>query len=158
MYYISIFIHIIAASIWLGGMVFFALVLIPAIKNHPEKALLIHNTGIKFRAVGWPVLILILITGLYNMHMRQIEFSWIGLTDNRFGRMLLYKLIIFTTTVLISAIHDFYIGTKATQLWMKGNNEKTSTNLRAWARWAGRLNLLLALVAAGIGVAFVRGF
>lgn len=157
MYFISVFIHIIAATIWIGGMIFFVIVLLPAIKNHPEKAMLIHTVGLKFRMIGWPVLFLLLITGLYNMNVRQIGFSLQELTDNKYGRMILYKLAIFLTTVVISAIHDFYIGTKATELWMKNNNESDPGRFRALARWAGRINLLLALAAAGIGIAFVRG-
>ncbi|MBL7892893.1 MAG: CopD family protein [Bacteroidia bacterium] len=157
MYFTSVFIHIIAAAIWIGGMIFFAIVLLPAIKNHPEKAILIHTIGLKYRLLGWPVLSLLLITGLYNMYLRQVELSWIGLTDSNSGRLILYKLLIFLITVVISAIHDFYIGTKATEIWMKNNSENDPGRFRAFARWAGRVNLLLALIAAGIGVAFVRG-
>ncbi|MBI2272062.1 MAG: CopD family protein [Bacteroidetes bacterium] len=155
MYFTSVFIHIIAAAIWIGGMVFFAIVLLPAIRKHPEKAMLIHAVGLKFRLVGWPVLSLLLITGLYNIHIRQIPL--LELTDSKYGRLILYKLILFLTTIVISAIHDFYIGMKATEIWMTHNNENDPGGYRAFARWAGRINLLLALTAAGIGVAFVRG-
>lgn len=157
-YFITVFMHILAASIWIGGMIFLALVLLPSIKNHPDKALLIHTAGLKFRTIGWVVLAVLLVTGLLNMHFRQVEFSWEGLTGNSFGRMVFYKLLIFTVTVLISVFHDFYIGTTATRLWMNKTNEKQIQKFRLWARWAGRINLILALIAAGIGIALVRGF
>lgn len=92
------------------------------------------------------------------MNFRQVEFSWDGLTNSAFGRMILYKLLIFFVTVLISALHDFYIGTTATRLWIDGRDSKKAENFRLLARWAGRLNLLLAVTAVGIGIALVRGF
>lgn len=156
-YFISVFLHIVAAAIWVGGMLFLPLVLLPAVKNHPEKAILIHSVGLKFRIVGWVVLFILLLSGLFNMHFRGVEFSWDGFTTSAFGRMILYKLLIFLITILISALHDFYIGTTATRLWMDGADSKKADNFRLWARWAGRINLLLALTAVGIGIALVRG-
>ena len=157
-YFISVFLHVLAAAIWIGGMIFLPLVLLPAIKKHPDKAILIHTVGLKFRAVGWIVLLILLLSGLFNMHFRQVEFSWDGLSDSAFGKMIFYKILIFFITVLISSLHDFYIGTTATRLWMQEANSKRVQNFRLWARWAGRINLLLAITAAGIGIALVRGF
>lgn len=158
LYFVSVYIHILAAIIWVGGMIFLPLILLPSIKNNPEKAALIHTVGLKLRTVGWVVLFMLFLTGLFNMYYRQVELSWNGLTNSPFGKMVLYKLILFFSTVLIGAVHDFYIGTTATRLWMQGGNEKKVHNFRLWARWAGRINLLLALLAVGIGVALARGF
>ncbi|MEW6470463.1 MAG: copper resistance protein CopD [Bacteroidota bacterium] len=158
LYFASVFLHILAAAVWVGGMIFLVLVLIPAIRKNPEKALLLHTIGLKFRTVGWVILSILLVTGLYNMHFRQVAFTWQGLTESYAGRMAGYKLLIFTVTVLISAIHDFYIGTTATRLWMDKADIQKTNRFRFWARWAGRINVLLALMAVGIGVALVRGF
>ena len=87
MYYISVLIHVIAAAIWVGGMIFLPAVLLPAIKNNTQKIQLIHTVGLKFRTVGWIVLIILLVTGLFNMYFRQVDFSREGLTVNHFGRM-----------------------------------------------------------------------
>lgn len=157
MYYISVLIHVIAAAIWVGGMIFLPAVLLPAIKNNTQKIQLIHTVGLKFRTVGWIVLIILLVTGLFNMYFRQVDFSREGLTVNHFGRMALLKLLIFIATVAISALHDFFIGTTATRLWMQNPDDKKTMNFRLWARWAGRINLLLGITAVGIGVAMVRG-
>lgn len=120
LYFISVFLHILAAAVWIGGMIFLAAVLLPSIKKHPEKAILIHSVGLKFRTVGWIVLTLLLVTGLLNTHLRQIEFSWEGLSGSRFGQLISFKLVIFAVTAIISIAHDFYIGTKATHIWDLG--------------------------------------
>ncbi|MCG3165358.1 MAG: hypothetical protein POELPBGB_01121 [Bacteroidia bacterium] len=157
MYYISVLFHVIAAAIWVGGMIFLPAVLLPAIRNNPQKIELIHTVGLKFRTIGWIVLFILLVTGLSNMYYRQVDFSWAGLTVNHFGRMVLLKLLVFTATVTISSLHDFYIGTTATRLWMQNADDKKTRNFRLWARWAGRINMLLGITAFGIGVAMVRG-
>lgn len=63
------------------------------------------------------------------------------------------KLIIFIVMLLIGAIHDFYIGEKAIEQMQNAENGK----LKLIARWSGRINLLLALTIAFLGVALSRG-
>ena len=38
--------HVICAAFWIGGMLFIPLVLVPGIKNQPNRVLLLHKTGI----------------------------------------------------------------------------------------------------------------
>jgi len=48
-YYISVWLHIIGAAFWIGGMLFLPLVLLPGIKDHPDRKKLLLATGLKFR-------------------------------------------------------------------------------------------------------------
>ena len=48
-YYISVWLHVIGVSFWIGGMLFLPLVLLPGIKNHPDRSNLLMATGLKFR-------------------------------------------------------------------------------------------------------------
>jgi hypothetical protein len=63
-------------------------------------------------------------------------------------------LILFLIVVTISAYHDFYSGPKSLQL---NPDDPKSKKLIRTARIIGELNLLLALIAAGLGVVIVRG-
>lgn len=157
-YFISVYLHILAAIIWTGGMISLALVLLPAVKDHPDRALLIHSVGIRLRTVGWIVLAVLLFTGIYNMQARQIGWNMQELTGTRAGQWVLLKLVFFTVTAVIGLMHDFYIGTKATELWMGKADPAQVTKFRQMARWAGRVNVLLALAAIGCGVALTRGY
>ena len=47
-YIITLFLHILAASFWIGGMLFLPLVLLPGIKDKPDRVELLYKTGIKF--------------------------------------------------------------------------------------------------------------
>ncbi|MEY3238419.1 MAG: hypothetical protein RI883_2520 [Bacteroidota bacterium] len=51
--------------------------------------------------------------------------------------------------LLISGVHDFYIGNKALEDLQQNQNPK----FKMIARWTGRLNLLLGLI-----IAFFRSF
>ncbi len=55
LYTISVYIHILSAMIWVGGMAFLGLVVLPAVKKPPFKRIattLIQRTGVRFRSIG----------------------------------------------------------------------------------------------------------
>lgn len=55
-YLLSVWLHIIAAMIWVGGICFLAFALVPVLHKpeHRRQALtLIQETGRRFRNVGW---------------------------------------------------------------------------------------------------------
>lgn len=153
LYYFNVFIHIICAAFWVGGMLFLPLVVLPGIKDNPERKLILYKTGITFRFYGWITLFLLLLTGILNMYFKGIPFKVSYFIDNNYGKLISYKLIIFICTIILSLIHDFFIGEKA----ISNKNEVTKNKFLSIARWSGRMMLLLGLVAVFLGVAIARG-
>jgi uncharacterized membrane protein len=49
--------HVLGAIVWIGGMLFIALVLVPVVRRlEPlERARLVQAIGLRFRTVGWIV-------------------------------------------------------------------------------------------------------
>jgi len=152
-YLISVFLHIVFATFWVGGMLFLPLVLLPSIKNNLERVQLLYDTGIKFRFYGWIALIGLVITGVTNMIFKGLPFSWEFLIHHQYGKLLGLKILFFLTMLLVSGLHDFYVGTKTIEK-IKQNKSKSIKQL---ARWTGRINLLLALSIALLGVILSRG-
>lgn len=152
-YYISLLFHIIFGAFWIGGMLFLPLVLLPSIKNHPDRVLLLQQTGIKFRFFGWIALIGLAITGILNMYFRGLPLTWNYITNSDYGKLLSIKVLLFFGMLLIGSIHDFYIGNKSIDE-MKSN---PNGNFKQLARWSGRINILLAFALAFIGIALSRG-
>lgn len=152
-YLISIYLHVIFAAFWIGGMLFLPLILLPSIKNNPERIHLLYHTGIKFRFYGWIALIGLIITGIINMFLKGIPFNLDFLIENQYGKLLGLKLLFFFTMLLVSGLHDFYVGTKT----IEQIQQNKSKNTKQLARWTGRINLLLALSIAFLGVALSRG-
>ncbi|MBI4445310.1 MAG: CopD family protein [Acidobacteria bacterium] len=161
--YVSlVWLHIVAAAVWIGGMVFFILVLIPLTRTPELKeqaAMLIHWTGGRFRNIGWTCLGLLLVTGIANL---LIRFGTETLLNPRFwqnpvAHITLTKLLLFVFIAILSAYHDFSVGPRATA-WARTNpNSTQAARLRRQASWIGRLNFLLALIAVSMGVLLVRG-
>ncbi len=152
-YFISVFIHIVCAAFWIGGMLFIPLVLLPSIKKQPNRVLLLEKTGIKFRFFGWFAIVLLLLTGILNMYFREIPFTVEFFTHSSYGKLVVVKVSLFLLMLLIGGIHDFYYGMKSINEMQKSAGKK----FKLLARWTGMLNLLLALVIAFLGMAISRG-
>ena len=152
-YLISVFVHIVFAAFWIGGMLFLPLVILPGIRDNPDRIAILYKTGITFRFYGWIALLGLLITGLLNIYLRSLPFTWVFFTQSNYGIVLSYKLLLFLGVLLVSGVHDFFIGRKALDEMQSGDNSQ----LRLVARWSGRISLLLSLVMAFLGLLLSRG-
>jgi uncharacterized membrane protein len=141
-YLISVWLHLLAAMTWVGGMVLFVLALLPFYRTRPdsEKAALLTNFGHRFRAITWVCFSILALTGPLNLWMRGVRPDdlmrpeWRG---SPFGQLVLLKLAFVLVAIVLSAFH-----------------ECASTPLRA--RWSGRLTLITALAIVWIAVLLVR--
>ena len=163
MHLFFVWLHILAAAVWIGGMVFLALVLVPVVRR-PEyrdhASRLVQHTGTRFRWVGWVCLGILAVSGFVNLDFRGI--GWAALTHagfwlSPFGRILGIKLLVVAVILGLSAWHDFGVGPRATTAWARDPASAEAARLRRLASWFGRLNLVLALVTVGLAVALVRG-
>ena len=111
-------------------------------------------TGIKFRFYGWIALIVLIITGVLNLYLKGFELTVYFFKETRYGALLSYKILLFGIVLLVSGIHDFYIGRAAIKSMQNNNPDST---LKIIARWSGRINLLLSLIIAFLGVMLSRG-
>jgi putative copper resistance protein D len=152
-YVSSVFLHIILAAFWIGGMLFLPLVILPEIKQHPDRIAILYKTGLKFRFFGWIALVGLVFTGLLNMYFRGIPFTWSFFSTSAYGMLIGWKLLVFIGIILVSSTHDFMFGRKA----LEDLQASEHTNFKFLARWSGRINLLLALVMAFLGVVLSRG-
>ena len=163
LYLLSVWLHILAAAVWIGGIVFLSLVLVPVSRNPDYRSVassIIQGTGIRFRVVGWICLSVLILSGVFNLYYRG--FGFIGffrglLGQGSFGTVLTIKLLLVSIILLISAIHDFLIGPKAMSLWQADPTSPEALRLRRLASLIGRANLILALLVVALGVVLVRG-
>ena len=149
-YYISVWLHIVGAAFWIGGMLFLPFVLLPGIKNNPDRKNLLMATGLKFRFYGYIVLAMMFITGLLNIYLRGIRFSFDFFIQTRYGQLVELKVILFVLMLTISLMHDLVVGRKAIE-------QMENQNITLIARWTGRILLLIALIMAYLGVVISRG-
>jgi hypothetical protein len=67
------------------------------------------------------------------------------------------KLLFIAAVLILSALHDFVIGPRATVLGRANPTSLETIRLRRQSAWLGRFNLLLALFIVALGVVLVRG-
>jgi len=126
------------------------MVLLPAIKDHPDRRNLLMSTGLKFRFAGYIVLTLLLITGILNMYLRGIDLSWKFLVISRYGKLVIAKLFLLLLMITLSLVHDV-------QARKRLLSEEEKIKFRIIARWTGRILLIISLAMAFIGVVLSRG-
>lgn len=164
MYQLSVYIHILSAIVWIGGMFFLTLVGVPALRPLPavERGRLLGLLAFRFRTVGWVSLGLLIITGVINTTYRGVTWELIfsgEFFQSTFGQALSYKLALVTAILVMSVVHDFVIGPISVRLL---EDPATATGprtaaLRRQASWLARLNMLFALLVVALGVVLVRG-
>lgn len=162
-YVVSVWLHIVAASLWVGGMLFLVLVLVPALRRLADRRMavqLIRDTGRQFRTVGWVTLAVLVVTGTTNLLARGMGWEILrsgAFWCSSFGAVLAFKLGVVVLILGLSAVHDFRVGPRASEALRVNPADPAALRLRALATWFGRLNLVLALVVVACGVMLVRG-
>lgn len=162
LYFFSVWLHVLAATAWIGGMAFLVLVVVPWLRRQgrAEAARLLAETGARFRSVGWACFAILLVTGTFNLWVRGIrlghftEAAWL---TSRPGLTIVAKLALFAGVLVISAVHDFSIGPRATTELARAPDSALAERLRRQASWMGRANAVLALLLVGAAVMIVRG-
>lgn len=118
MYQVNVFIHIIAACVWVGGQIFMVAVIVPALRGWtgPERARAFSAVGLQFRRVGDASLAVLVVTGIVNAYYRGVRFP--TLANSRFyqmewGQILTVKVALVVLVVVLSLIHDLRLGRRA---------------------------------------------
>jgi copper resistance protein D len=150
LYHISVWLHIIGVSFWIGGMLFLPMVLLPAIKNHPDRRNLLMETGLRFRFFGYIILTLLILTGISNMFLRGVDVSWKFMVISSYGKLVLTKLFLFLVIITVSLVHDV-------QARKRLATDEERRRFKIIALWSGRILLIVSLVMAYIGVVLSRG-
>lgn len=162
LYLVSVWVHILAATVWIGGMGFLVLVVVPWLRRggRTDAAVFLRETGERFRNVGWTCFFLLVATGTFNLWFRGVRLSsfsqpaWLA---SSFGKTVLLKLSVFVLVLSVSAVHDFVLGPRATRTIAADPRSPEAARARRHASLLGRLNVVFALVLVAAGVALVRG-
>lgn len=161
-HYGLVFVHVLAALFWLGGMFFLGLVGAPVLRTVEPAALrqrLFHELGMRFRSVGWAAIATLVITGVLLLRARGL-LHWSGVLGapafwrTTLGVMLAAKLVAVAMMVTLSLIHDFILGPAAGRA---APESARAITLRRNASLLARANALIGLVLVAAAVRLGRG-
>ena len=163
MYHLSVFIHILSAMFWIGGMLFTAAVLVPASHHRllkDRKGTLFTVIGKKFSRISWILFLILVVTGITNLLTRGYTIETLATStfwNSHFGNTLSKKLYLFATVLIMSSIHDFYAGPKAAELMDEQPENFQTKRMQKLSRWLGRANLILGLAILYYAMQLIRG-
>ncbi len=141
-------IHLICASIWVGGSIFIGIVLAPLLKKMPfsleERLDIMIKTGRRFNKIALPSLGILMITGIYNSHL-VLQRSDI-LFDTNYGQMLLIKIILVISLIIVFLVHVKIINKKTEEKIMsKKMTQKQVQKLRVKIMVLGEITVVLSI-------------
>lgn len=161
-YELAVWLHILSAAVWVGGIAFLVLIVVPWLRRGDTRqaAALLSATGHRFRTIAWICFGVFVVTGSFCLWVRGVRadnFVQIDWLRTPFGSVVVLKLGLFAVIVLISLVHDFLIGPMATKAMEQDPKSNRTHRLRRTATALGRINATLALIIVFVGVMLVRG-
>ena len=165
MYFLNVWIHILAAAVWTGGLIYTAAVVVPYALSHPveERQRILRGLGRKFRWIAWGSIVVLIITGIGNLMLRltPIKFSQIlngelfdpEKVERLIAIWLPWKLMLVIVMIALMAFHDI-TSMRAAKRY-EGSPESAPGN-RAGSR-AAALATLVAILVLYVSVRLVRG-
>jgi putative copper resistance protein D len=100
-------VHLVGASIWVGGSIFLGIVLVPVLKSHTETleemVALMVKIGRRFNKITIPAFAALIASGIYNSRLFLGEPG--AILDTTYGIILLTKVILVIGTIVTYVIH-----------------------------------------------------
>lgn len=135
---IVLWLHILGASVWIGGQATVAAV-IPALRGNPDLARVV---GRRYQVIAWPAFVLLAVTGVINVGNAGI--AWGAVFASSQGRVLITKLGFVALSGAAAALHAF--------LQAPRDARGASQHSALASATLGSLSFLAAVVAALFGV------
>ncbi len=135
-----LWLHIVAACIWIGGQVTIAAV-IPMLRDQRELA---RRVGRRYQTVAWPAFAVLIVTGLLNV--ADAGLRWSQLFDSPTGRTLVVKLAFVALSGLAAGVHAL----------LHAAPRRDAGGSAVGSAVLGSISLVAALLAALYGVAIAR--
>ena len=149
----------------MGGMLFLVMVMLPVARKAmqsgaPEALGMLQDAAKRFLPVGWAAMILLGLSGAYLASDHWgIGVKVFFTDDGRFMQILRVKTILFLLVVLLSLMHDFWLGPKILQ---KLEQARTAGEVlpqslaRKLVRMIAGINLVAAVTIMVLAVWLIR--
>lgn len=147
---LPLWLHVLSAAVWLGGLLFQSHILLPLLaRGGPEEP--VAQAVRRSRRVAWTALVLLILTGLHNLTRLPPVTSMI---ESGVLKLLALKLFLVVILLMLSAHRDFGVAARLIRVVAAGRDATPA--LRMLVR-LDRVALLLGLGLVYLGLAVSRG-
>ena len=152
-----VWLHLVAASIWVGGSIFLGVILSPMLKTITrtveERIVILIKVGRRFNYIALPSLVVLVVTGIYNSK----AFIFDALYQTNYGIILMVKIVAVVATFIAYLLHIRIMNTETEKNIIAGNASTTYVHtIRSKIIFLGRvivvLSILILLLAAFLDV------
>jgi uncharacterized membrane protein len=143
---INPWLHILAATIWVGPQIFLFVAAVPAVRSiqdAKERTRVMRMITTRFGYLAWGALIVLVITGIGNLYEEELSVD--ELFDLNFGVIFQVKMTLVVLTIALTALHSFVIGPRMLRLQESVTDESQIASMRRVSIIISAVNGLLAL-------------
>lgn len=156
---ISIWLHLLAVSLWIGPQVFLFAAAVPAlrtIEDVRQRARVLRVLVVRFGWIGWTAMGVIVLTGIWNLFnvaddLPGYDAGDLLSSDLRFTRVFWEKMFSVALALVLTAVHTFVVGPRQLAL-MDGAAEETEVRrVRMYSMITSGVALLASIAALYLG-------
>lgn len=142
-------VHVLAASVWVGGTVALVFVGVPAIRRleGEARATAMQALGRRWRPLGWSAMGVAILSGLWLTELHG-GFNRAAL-DTDFDRTLIVKSALVALLCAGAVVHDYVLGPRLQRELRAGAAQAPATRRRLV--WVGWFNFSLTLLVPALG-------
>lgn len=142
-------VHLICASIWVGGSIFIGIVLVPVLKSYTktveELVALMVKIGRRFNKMTIPAFAILIATGLYSS--RGFFGDPVALVESSYGMILLIKIALVIATVGTYIVHVRMLNAELEKKIMSGYGGSVYVqSIRSKIIHLGRIIVVLSVI------------
>jgi uncharacterized membrane protein len=138
--------HIVAATIWVGPQVFLFVAAVPAVRTIEDMQIrtrVMRVITTRFNYLAWGALAVLVVTGIGNLYEEDLSVS--QLFDRNFGVIFQVKMTLLIATVLLTGLHGFVLGPRVLKMQESAVDAAEIAPIRRWSIIISSVNALLAL-------------
>lgn len=145
-------VHILAATIWVGPQVFLFVAVVPAMRTVEDmqaRARAMRVLTTRFGYLAWGAMAVLVITGIANLYEHDLDIE--ALFDRNFGTIFEIKMTLVILTIVLTALHSFVLGPRVLRLQESVADETQIATVRRLSIIISAVNGLLALAILFLG-------
>ncbi len=144
---INPWLHLLAATVWVGPQVFLFVAAVPAVRTVEDaqvRARVMRVLTTRFSYLAWGAMVVLVITGIANLfEIAPVDPE--DIFDLNYGAILVAKIVLVVATIVLTAVHSLVIGPRLLDLQESLTDEAELAPARRVSIIVSSVNGLLAL-------------
>jgi uncharacterized membrane protein len=161
---ISIWLHLLAVSLWIGPQVFLFAAAVPAlrtIEDATQRARVLRVLVVRFGWIGWSAIGVIVLTGIWNLFNVADDIPGYSAgdllsSDLRFTRVFWEKMFSVAIALTLTAVHTLWVGPRQLALMESAGDEAEVRRVRMYSMITSGVALLASIMALYLGAVLAQ--